>query len=56
MERITPSWTGQAVDVDGNKYEGEWKDNVQQGHGVHMVCSSYFEGEWARDLRNGPGY
>eukprot|EP00944_MAST-04C_sp_MAST-4C-sp1_P000450 g450.t1 len=26
-------------------------------HGVHIgVNGSYFEGEWARDLRNGPGY
>ena len=46
---------GKYVDVDGNKYEGEWKDNARQGHGVHIgVTGSYFEGEWARDLRNGP--
>jgi hypothetical protein len=47
-------------------YEGEWKNGMREGHGIHVknespLCSkiwqdnSYYEGDWKQDFMNGRG-
>jgi hypothetical protein len=41
---------------DGNRYEGEWKDDKQEGRGVmRYYDGSKYEGEWRYDDKEGKG-
>ena len=43
-----PGRNGQVVTyADGNRYEGEWKDNKMNGYGVlYLADGGRYEGEW----------
>jgi hypothetical protein len=42
--------------ADGGRYEGELKDGLRSGHGIHRLPNgSFFEGEWVNDQKNGKG-
>lgn len=41
---------GKIVMKNGGSYEGEWKNEMRDGQGVHIwVDSSKYEGEWKED-------
>jgi hypothetical protein len=40
--------------VNGNRYDGEWKENQRNGLGIHTFLSGHrYDGEWKEDKRNG---
>ncbi|KAJ3250496.1 hypothetical protein HK103_003475 [Boothiomyces macroporosus] len=43
--------------INGDRYMGEWKDNLRHGKGTHFYKSSGFQymGEWQFDKRHGYG-
>ena len=42
--------------VDGNKYEGNFKDGLPHGKGKkHWVSGDTYDGEWEAGLRHGKG-
>ena len=39
--------------VDGQTYEGEWLDNVREGHGSHRYADgASYSGEWRDGSRS----
>ena len=41
---------------NGDKYDGDWKDNRIQGSGVfYFLDGSSYDGEWINGKRNGRG-
>jgi len=41
---------------EGDRYEGQWKDDKQHGQGVYEFASGdRYEGQWKDDRRNGQG-
>ena len=40
---------------DGDKYEGQWKDDEKSGHGILIDANGTFSGNFANDKRNGQG-
>ena len=44
-------WTGD----DGSSYEGEWKDGLRHGNGIHIFDGCRYEGEWKDDFKCGHG-
>eukprot|EP00753_Platysulcus_tardus_P013359 PLAT3662.7.p1 GENE.PLAT3662.7~~PLAT3662.7.p1 ORF type:complete len:287 (+),score=144.27 PLAT3662.7:415-1275(+) len=51
---------GTQVWVDGNKYEGEWKENMRHGKGAFWVrvgrkLRKQYTGDWRRNMRHGLG-
>jgi hypothetical protein len=44
------------VSHNGNRYEGDWKDDQMWGEGVyHYVSGAVYEGSFAANLPNGWG-
>ena len=42
--------------MNGNKYMGEWKNNMKNGQGVMTYANGEkYEGEWKDDKREGDG-
>jgi hypothetical protein len=42
---------GKFIHVDGDVYEGEWKEDKANGRGVYTHANgSKYEGEWKDDL------
>lgn len=42
--------------MDGDRYEGEWKDGRMHGKGAyHYSNGDKYEGEWKEDKRHGKG-
>jgi hypothetical protein len=42
--------------ADGNKYEGDWKNDMREGTGVlEFINGDKYEGDWENDKRNGRG-
>jgi len=42
---------GKLVHVNGNVYEGHWKNDMANGRGVHCHSDgSKYDGEWIDDL------
>lgn len=42
--------------ADGERYEGDWKSDRMDGHGVYMfVDGSVYEGQWMFGRMNGDG-
>ena len=41
---------------NGNKYEGEFKDNKRNGQGTYFWNNgNHYQGKWENDLRHGKG-
>ena len=40
---------------DGDKYEGEWKNDKREGYGIYYSDRDKYEGEWKNDLKDGYG-
>jgi len=52
--------TGTFIYENGDKYEGEWKDDKRSGVGIYTFGEGEFEGdkyvgEWNNDMTNGHG-
>ena len=47
---------GEYTYANGDKYDGEWKDNKKDGKGI-LSCANgdKYDGNWANDKRNGEG-
>lgn len=43
------------LDVEGNKYAGNWKDGVRSGCGREEVGGDVYEGQFDQDTRHGKG-
>jgi hypothetical protein len=42
--------------ASGDRYDGEWEDNVEHGNGVYTWSDgSTFSGSWRRGVKHGPG-
>ena len=42
--------------ADGNKYDGEWKDDKKHGHGVYTFANgTIYDGKWKNDNKHGHG-
>ena len=42
--------------ADGEKYEGEFRNGLFEGHGVYFwVSGKRYEGMWEKNLMNGMG-
>jgi len=41
--------------INGEWYEGEWKDELYDGYGVHKEIGGKYKGEFKRGLKNGKG-
>jgi len=53
---ITATGKGTLFYVDGDRYEGEWKDGRMHGKGAyHYSNGDKYEGEWKEDKRHGKG-
>lgn len=53
---ITAPGKGTLFYVDGDRYEGEWKDGRMHGKGAyHYSNGDKYEGEWKEDKRHGKG-
>jgi hypothetical protein len=47
---------GTFIDSKGNKFEGQWEDDLQTGYGVKMfACGDMHEGGYLRGQRHGNG-
>lgn len=47
---------GKFFHVDGDIFEGHWKDDKANGFGTyHHVNGAKYEGEWQDDLQHGRG-
>ena len=41
---------------NGDKYEGEWKNDKREGYGIYYYSDKdKYEGEWKNDLKDGYG-
>lgn len=41
---------GRLIHADGDVYEGEWKDDKANGHGIYTHAEgSRYEGQWLDD-------
>ena len=41
---------------DGSKYDGEWNENVREGHGIYTYQNNdTYDGEWKNNQRHGKG-
>ena len=42
--------------TDGNRHEGEWKDDKRHGNGIfYDINGDRYEGEWVEDKMEGNG-
>ena len=42
--------------ADGRVYDGEWKDDKRNGHGIYTFANGdVYDGEWKNDTKNGHG-
>ena len=46
---------GQWNGLDGDHYEGQFDQNLRQGHGKYTGEALQYEGQWLSDLRHGEG-
>jgi len=47
---------GKFIHVDGDLYEGQWKNDKANGYGVYRhVNGACYEGMWRDDLQHGEG-
>ena len=47
---------GSLIMVNGDKYEGEWANDVKHGHGVEVwATGARYEGEWKDGKKDGEG-
>ncbi len=51
------SGKGKFTHVDGDIYDGEWKDDKANGYGVyiHAKTGARYEGYWENDMQHGSG-
>ena len=54
--KYVPHGRGVYTFASGNKYEGEWKDDMKNGRGVYTFASgNKYDGEWKDNKKNGRG-
>jgi hypothetical protein len=47
---------GKFTHVDGDIYEGDWKDDKASGYGTYLHSNgAKYEGEWEDDYQHGKG-